>query len=80
MRDKQRSLSFTFFRAAACLWTTWAADVAAALLRAALTAAYAEEHDEQEGTEDDEQDGEPVWRRSEENMVTDIITTPSSCI
>ena len=49
----KRPLLSTFFRAAACLWTTRAADVAATLLRAALTATYAEEHDEQERADDD---------------------------
>lgn len=49
-----------FLWAAACLWTTRAAHVAAALLRAALTATDAEEHDEQEGAEDDQQDRQPV--------------------
>lgn len=58
---------WTFFRAAACLWTTRAADVAAALLRATLTATNAEQHDEQEGAKDDQQDCEPVWNRSEDS-------------
>ncbi len=50
---QNKSIFSTFFRAAACLWTTGAADVAAALLRAALTAADAEQHDEQKSAEDD---------------------------
>lgn len=53
-------LHHSFFRAAACLRATRATHVAATLLRAALTAAYTEEHDEQESPEDDEQDREPV--------------------
>lgn len=53
-------LHHSFFWAAACLWTTWAAHIAAALLWAALTAAYAEEDDEHEGPEDDQQDRQPV--------------------
>lgn len=53
-------LHHSFLRTAACLRTTRAADVAAALLRAALTATYAEEHDEEESADDDQQDGQPV--------------------
>lgn len=49
-----------FFWTAAGLWTAGAADVAAALLRTALTAADAEEHDEQEASEDNQQDRQPV--------------------
>lgn len=61
--------SSTFFWTAARLWTTRAADVAAALLRAALTATDAEEHDEQESTEDDQQDCQPVCSRTEDTSL-----------
>lgn len=71
-QTQTKSISSTFFRAAACLWTTRAAHVAAAFLRAALTATYAEENDEQEGANDDKQDCQPVWNRSEENVNPDI--------
>lgn len=50
------SLSFTLFWTAACPWTTRAANVAAALLWTALTAANAQEQDEQQSTKDDQQD------------------------
>lgn len=60
-KNKPKSISSTFFGAAAGLRTTRAADVAAALLRAALAAADAEQHDQQESADDDEQDSQPVW-------------------
>ena len=53
-------MSSTFLWTAACLWTTGTADVAAAILWAALTTTYAEEHDEQESPEDDKQHCQPV--------------------
>lgn len=76
-QTQTKGISSTFFRAAACLWTTWAAHVAAAILRAALTATYAEEDDEQEGAENDKQDRQPVWNRSEENIKSDISNCPT---
>lgn len=56
----QLKASATFLWAATRLWTAGAADVAAALLWATLTAAYAEEHDEQESTQDDQQHCQPI--------------------
>lgn len=56
-------MSATFLWAAARLRAAGAADVAAALLWAALTAAYAQEHDEQKRTQDDQQHCEPVCNK-----------------
>lgn len=78
-QTQTKGISSTFFWAAACLWTARAAHVAAAILRAALTATYAEENDEQEGADDDKRDGQPVWNRSEENINPDI-TISLTCI
>lgn len=63
------AVSRTFLRAAACLRTTRAADVAAALLRTALAATYAEERDEQEGADEDQQDGQPVCNKRAETRL-----------
>lgn len=45
----------TFLWAAAGLWAAGTAHVAAAVLRATLAAADAQQHDEEEGPDDDEQ-------------------------
>ena len=50
----------TFLWAAAGAWAAGTADVAAALLRAALAAADAQQHDEQQSPQYDEQDSKPV--------------------
>lgn len=62
-QEAVKRVSSTFFWAAAGLRAAGAADVAAALLRTALTAANAAEHDEEEGAHDDQQNGQPVWNR-----------------
>lgn len=62
-KKKRESIQSTFLRAAACLWTTRAAHITAASLRAALAATYAEEHDEQQSTKDDQQDRQPVCNK-----------------
>lgn len=56
-------VSATFLWAATRLRTAGAADVAAARLWAALTAAYAEEHDEQKSAQDDQQHCQPVCNK-----------------
>ena len=42
------------------LWAAGTANITAAYVRAALTAADTEEDDEEEGSDDDEQHGQPV--------------------
>lgn len=73
---KTLSLQSTFLWAAARLRTTRASHIAAAVLRATLAAAYAEEHDEHESTNDDQQDRQPVYGKRGE--VTSEVPTDNS--
>lgn len=50
----------TFLWAAACVWTAWAANIAAAVLRAALTAADTEKYDQKQCPEYDQQHSQPI--------------------
>lgn len=65
----------SFLRTAALLRTAGTADVAAAHLRAALTAADTEEEDEEESTDDDGQHCQPVV-----NNEFDFFVVVSSCV
>lgn len=51
---------YTFLWAAACFWTAWAANIAAAILRAALTAADTEKNDQQQRPKNDQQHSQPI--------------------
>lgn len=68
------AFSLTFLWAAARLRTTRASHVAAAVLRATLAAAYAEEHDEHESTNDDEQDRQPVYGGRRGEVTSEVPT------
>jgi hypothetical protein len=52
----------TGLRAAAGIWAAWAADIAAATVRAALAPADPHQHEEEENPQDHQADKHPLWK------------------
>lgn len=59
----------TGLRAAAGIRAAWAADIAAATVRAALAPADPHQHEEEEDSQDHQADKHPLWKDAQRNLL-----------